>query len=49
MPPRPTATTSSAADATKFTLDNRVEVDGVGGAPGRFATLHDALDLDRQP
>jgi hypothetical protein len=30
-------------DATKFVLDNRVEVDGVGGSPGRFATLRDAL------
>ncbi|UCG15468.1 MAG: hypothetical protein JSV19_09235 [Phycisphaerales bacterium] len=30
-------------DATKFTLDNRVEVDGVGGAPGKFATIRDAL------
>jgi hypothetical protein len=30
-------------DATKFVLDNRVEVDGVGGRPGRFATIRDAL------
>ncbi|HRX84506.1 MAG TPA: NlpC/P60 family protein, partial [Phycisphaerae bacterium] len=30
-------------DATKFTLDNRVEVDGVGGAAGTFATVHEAL------
>jgi hypothetical protein len=30
-------------DATKFSLDNRVEVDGVGGAPGTFATIRDAL------
>ncbi len=30
-------------DATKFSLDNRVEVDGVGGQPGTFATIHDAL------
>lgn len=30
-------------DATKFVLDNRVEVDGVGGQPGRFATIREAL------
>jgi len=30
-------------DATKFSLDNRVEVDGVGGAAGRFATLREAI------
>jgi hypothetical protein len=30
-------------DATKFVLDNRIEVDGVGGQPGRFATLSAAL------
>jgi hypothetical protein len=31
-------------DATKFVLDNRVEVDGLGGSPGKFATLGEALD-----
>lgn len=31
-------------DATKFALDNRVEIDGVGGAPGTFASLREALD-----
>lgn len=30
-------------DATKLVLDNRVEIDGVGGSPGTFATLRDAL------
>ena len=30
-------------DATKFSIDNRVEVDGVGGSPGKFATLRDAV------
>jgi hypothetical protein len=30
-------------DATRFALDNRVEVDGVGEAPGTFATLTEAL------
>ena len=30
-------------DATKFCLDNRVEVDGVGGAAGKFATIREAL------
>ncbi|NLX20222.1 MAG: hypothetical protein GXY55_00930 [Phycisphaerae bacterium] len=30
-------------DATKFSLDNRVEVNGVGGAPGKFATIREAL------
>ncbi len=30
-------------DATKFVLDNRVVVDGVGGAPGVFASLTDAV------
>jgi hypothetical protein len=30
-------------DATKFSLDNRVEIDGVGGVPGRFASLSEAL------
>lgn len=29
-------------DATRFVLDNRVVVDGVGGAPGTFATLNAA-------
>ncbi|MHC4610958.1 MAG: golvesin C-terminal-like domain-containing protein, partial [Planctomycetota bacterium] len=31
-------------DATKFALDNRVEVDGVGGEPGKFASLGEAID-----
>jgi len=31
-------------DATKFTLDNRVEVDGQGGITGKFATIQGALD-----
>ncbi|UCC31370.1 MAG: C40 family peptidase [Phycisphaerales bacterium] len=31
-------------DATKFSLDNRVEVDGTGGEPGKFASIRDALD-----
>lgn len=30
-------------DATKFVLDNRVTVDGLGGQPGRFATVREAL------
>ncbi|MCP4591869.1 MAG: hypothetical protein GY842_14125 [bacterium] len=30
-------------DATKFSLDNRVEVDGVGGATGKHATIRGAL------
>ena len=30
-------------DATKFSLDNRVEVDGVGGQPGTFASLRAAI------
>ncbi len=30
-------------DATKFVLDNRVEVDGSGAAPGNFATIRDAI------
>lgn len=30
-------------DATRFVLDDRVTVDGIGGAPGRFATIRDAL------
>ena len=30
-------------DATKFVLDNRTEVDGVGGQPGRFASVRSAL------
>jgi hypothetical protein len=30
-------------DATKFVLDNRVTVDGVGDAPGHFATLREAV------
>ena|GEM_PF-2938904 len=31
-------------DATRFSLDNRVEVDGTGGEPGKFASIRDALD-----
>ncbi len=30
-------------DATKFVLDNRVVVDGVGGAPGTFASINAAV------
>ncbi len=30
-------------DATKFSIDNRVEVDGVGGSTGKFATVRDAV------
>jgi hypothetical protein len=30
-------------DATKFALDNRVEVDGIGGEPGKFASLQEAI------
>ena len=30
-------------DATRFSLDNRVVVDGIGATAGRFATLRDAL------
>ena len=30
-------------DATKFVLDNRVMVDGLGGQPGRFATIREAV------